>query len=342
MDDRDLPLAGLLVLAIGSIGVGACEAPAGEPGDPMELRGAPEDDGALMVEITANGSVATLRWFPEPGATYSVYRSTDPNFPALDPDATLLATGLTVGEYVDDFPTRPLFPYDVFDHDSGVWYQVVEHTAEGGVSAAVVGRIRFAVSTRSSAPLRYSKLPLCLVPTPAAAHQQLLMNEQPEAIHWWQPERQRYASDTAPFTSVLARALGEVLTVQEPPSSETDFVTYQLAGAVPDACELVTKLHEGINVVTWPVTADTSAPPAALSALPEALATGWWGPFSQSIVWFSDRALEAFPWDYTVWNRAYPYIPPCSAVFLYIDTGDVPHGTPLDITWPPGVAACEP
>lgn len=305
------------------------------------LRIVPDSD-VPWVEITADGSVATLQWEPVPGATYSVYRSTDPDFMFTDPGATLVATGLTGGEYVDDFPQPPLFPYNAFDYDDGVWYRVVEHTVQGDASSAVVGRIRFAFSAMAGTSTRYGKLPLCLTPTPADAHLQRLLDEQPEAIHWWQPALQSYASDTAPFTSVLERKRGEVLTIQVPPIEGTDFVTYQLAGRVPDPCELVTTLHEGINVVTWPVTAGVSTPPAVLAALPEALATGWWGTFSQSIARFTDGGLESFPWPYQPWSVAFPYIEPCSAVFLYIDTGELPEGTPLDLTWPPGVAACEP
>lgn len=319
----------------------------------MELRGgddgSPDQADGLLVEIEGFDEGARLRWLARPGATYSVYRSTVPDFGVSDPGVVLLADDLVVGGY-DDFRPHPPVVWSA----PSAFYRVVEHTAEADVSSAVMGRLsRWALHSIPDypppgprIPLNHNKVPICLAPVPADTLRQMLLDEDVLSIHWWDPALQGYHSDEPPFMSVLELGLGAVFSMVVPPmigAHGQQTLPYHLTGRVPAISELVTGAYEGSNAVTWPITAAPSIASALLGGpghMQHAIAIGWWDPEAQTVRWYPDLPPSDLPGVAETVTGDFE-IAPCSALYVYIDAG-YPEGTALKdiigLTWPPALA----
>lgn len=283
------------------------------------------------VEITADGTRATLYWGPRPNASYTIWRSTNPSFQPEDPDASIVATGLEEGTYMDDFVSR-----------DAVFYRVVENTFGGPPeSSEVVGRIPVPVR-RTLSHAQNSKIPLCLAPAPADAHQQMLLRERPLSIHWWDPFMQSFAADGFPFEAVLDRAVGEVISVRTPPSPPPAFVRYQLTGRVPSECEIANGMVEGFNAVAWPVFYEPTMASRVLAMFPGAVAVGRWPVLQEGnqVEWYPAIPAKGLP-GVTNTTRGDFEIPPCTALYVYMDVFADSEGVPIDVIWPTVVPECE-
>lgn len=224
------------------------------PGPELALEVVPES--CFDIEIVADGSQSTLWWQTEPELVYSVYRSTNPNFSYDGPDSTLLQLVVLGDEYVDDYALDLDDPLDPGDsHDVGVFYKVVARSPgmEVMYQFPTVGRTSSGYVTSLEinpwVSRRFSKVPLCLEPTPSyttleqldSQHYEVTAATQatcfatgisPEycemdlgtinpvgAIHWWDalgPLSWMPGNWVSPesFYPVLDRELGEVLALE--------------------------------------------------------------------------------------------------------------------------------
>lgn len=342
-------------LAIVVVATSACEA----VDDPLAQEGFRSGVGVGMgVGIEAEGSLSTLAWPVNAGSTYAVYRSTRPNFTISDADAEELVSGLLVGELVDDFAIDHDDPLSSSDsHDVGVFYQVVEHTADGDERSLLrVGRVSLGLVPSHSTGSRYAKVPLCLSPTPSdATVLQLESADLVAGAHWWDPLVQSWYS-SASYDETMDLRLGNVLslrgviddTAQAFPTNVDGthrFGDYfELTGWVPPAVPPVCGpwaggLYEGTTAVTWPV---VSAPTMAAdirsvigNAVPGAVSVGYWDVVNQQLRWYPGVPASPPP---TVVSTAVGNfrVEPCTAVYIDIDSGDgTPDGTRHEGIWWP-------
>lgn len=271
------------------------------------------------VEITALDSVVSLSWNPRPGATYYVERGTEPDFI----DGTLVASGLTVGEYSESFePNDP----------DAYFYRVVEDAPGSDTGSAVMGRIPIPV--RISSSYSYSKIPVCLDPKPDDAHQRMLMAEQPLSIHWWEPLEQRFASDPAPYDAVLDFGLLDFYAARTAPDVNPRVDHYQVTGRVASAVRSLG--HEGIHAVVWPLTEEPITASWLLAPELGLVAVGRWNLSTQSVEWYRspNEPLRTVP---GVANHETPIdfeIEPCTPLYVYIDELIDINGFKVPIPWP--------
>lgn len=278
------------------------------------------------IDILAIGSQTTLRWGPRPGATYTVYRGERHDFMFTDPDAISVAAGLVEGEYSETF---------VPSADPGSFYQVVENRPGPDEWSGVVGRI--SVPVRHTTASGYSKIPLCLVPTPDDAVQQMLNYEQPLSIHWWEPLVQAFATDHAPFEGVLDLGVSEFLSVRPPSQPLAEIAHYSVTGRVPWEEEVALPMVEGINAVVWPIIGRTIHASELLSPFQGVTHVGRWNLLRQWIEWYP-VSMEGLPQIHgvvsTVTHTDFE-IDPCTPVYVYIDElPKLPDGRPIPVIWP--------
>lgn len=335
-------------IMIGALGALACET-VEDPSQPtMEFR-----SGGSGLEIEANGSDVFLTWNAQPGSTYTVYRSTDPGFAIGDSGVAQFDLG-AVGGFSDTFlldRDDPQDPNDSFH--VGVFYQVVEHTAEGADQPMQkVGRVSVGLVPSRAIPLvgiqdRYSKIPLCLGPLPEDQTLQQLFDKDPvvAGIHWWDAPTQGWASPIG-FYDVLEMRLGNVITVQGEidnwPAIFSDH--FELTGWVPPTSPPVcgpwaTSLYEGTNAVTWPVLSGSTTADDLLQIVPGAVAIGRWDVVDQEFRWYPDVPSGAPPAAPSVAAGDFD-VHPCRAIYVHIDSGDGdPPGPLVEGTWWPPYCA---
>lgn len=271
------------------------------------------------VEITALDSEVVLRWGPRPGATYSVYRGTQPDFIY----GTLVASGLTGGEHSEPFaPHAPNARY----------YRVVEHKLGYDTHSAVVGRIPIPV--RLAASHAYSKIPVCLEPTPFDSHQQMLLEEHPLSISWWEPLQQAFAFDFWPFDSVLDLELLDFYAVRTAPVPYPQIVRYQVTGAVATTQTFLA--HEGIHAVVWPLTEDPTMASDLLDPFMGVVGVGRWSSIQQRVEWYRspNEPIANVPGVVNV-NTGDFAIDPCTPLYVFID--ELHHVSPyqkVPVPWP--------
>jgi len=215
------------------------------------------------------------------------------------------------------------------------YYRVVEDAPGPDTRSAVVGRIPAPVH-HSTSPI-YSKIPLCLAPQPEDANQQMLLEELPLSIHWWDADLQRFDFEAAPFESVLDFEAGDQFAVRTAPHAYPGAVHHQTTGRVPTKEELSVILErEGIHAVVWPVTAAPKMASKLLIPYLGLVGVGRWNPSSQTVEWYRTP------------NRPAGYVPgvrnknlhhdfevqPCTPLYVYIDELREYHGNTLTILWP--------
>lgn len=275
------------------------------------------------VEITALDLRTRLRWNPRSGATYSVYRGNRPNFNYTDSNAQIVVSGLTEGEY-----TETMGPYD-----PGAYYQVVEDVSGSKAPSAVLGRLPIPVWRSPSSP--YSKIPLCFVPSPDDAYQQMLLHEHPSTIHWWDPIAQRFEFESAPFESVLDLEVSEHFAVRHPAAASA-FFPYHITGRVPEEDDLSLAMNEGIHAVAWPVTAERTKASELLIPFLGLVAVGRWNLTEQRVEWYRtpDRPVMFVPGVANVVTTIDFEIEPCTPLYVYIDELFVIDGFEVPVPWP--------
>lgn len=297
----------------------------------------------LSVEILAEGSESTISWSHRSRSSYSIHRSTSPSFMAMGPDSQMLEDSLING-FIDDFsldfydPLHPEDPYEL-----GAFYQVVEHLPGGElVFSPVMGRIGFGIMPSGfSVDLpfdRYSKVPICLEPTPTWSLFEQLLHTTPEEIYGWVPSSQSYWGTTS-YGEVSNLGLGEALAMRAGvrPGPVLPLDRFQLTGRVPEQGEMSVPLHEGDNSVVWPVTSDATTAQAIAAAVPGEIAVGFWDLFMQRIHWYPDVPADPPPGVLNVASPAGFVVEPCSHVHVHIDSQDgTAAGTELGASWPPG------
>lgn len=357
MTEHEICSRARFVAILAVLGASACHMEEDAPLPAEEFREAPSS-----IEIVADGSEVTISWPTQPGSTYSVYRSTDPSFVITDPDVVQIAAGIPGWQYMDVYELDhddPRVSSD--DHDVGVFYQVVEHTAAGADHLLPkVGRVSAGLVPSRTIPLlgaqyEYAKVPLCLYPTPSdATVLQLEQSESIGGVHWWDAEAQHWVSP-AGFDAVLDRRLGNVLSVRgaidnaapELPANGSDahgfYDYFELTGvvmpAVPPVCgPWETSLYEGLNAVAWPVISAPTTAQAVRDAMPGDVSVGHWDVVEQQLRWYPDVPADPPPGVVSVATNDFS-IEPCSAVYIDIETnGNMPDGTSISfiegVWWP--------